>query len=236
MMENVWSIRDSIGMHSQVERAEIIEAEVVDGRCASPSGNSRLRFMRPAALLFAAVFLTSMLGGFVGGGAIYAAIGAIDSLASHLDGRVADGEPHHSIPTSVPAESSVVAADGLRVRCAGSYVKPGEGKGGEPMVMVALEVQNTGAKTVLRKSQFSAISADGRSVGPVDQTISREEGGFFQFTSIAAEPGERFLICVAFYQVSEPVQIVYEPHMPGSAAGAPCVTLDIGGAQESILA
>ena len=218
---------------------EYLEAEVIDdGGSDGPKRGRELRFVQSMTAFFAVVFVVSMVGGYVGGGAICMAVEAADSLVAQFAGGSGNGAPLAPAADSVPAGSTAITADGLHVRCPGSFVKPGRGEGGEPTVVVALELQNVGDdKVVLRKSQFAAIGADGKAVEPLDQTLSRGDGGAFcQFTSVAVEPGERLVVCSAFRMAAGPTQVTYRPGKRSRGYGADCTALEIGGAQETMLA
>lgn len=238
-MENVWDTTEIMKMNVPSVDGEYLEAEVIeDGERDGREERRSLRFIRPLTLFFAAIFVVSMLGGYVGGGAMYTTVEAIDSLVAFVAGGADEGEAQADMATAAPLGTTVLSDDGLRIRCAGSFVKPGKGKNSEPRIMVALELQNVGdEKMVLRKSQFTALGPDGRIVEPFDQELSRgDNDAFYQFTSAVVEPGDTYTVLASFYKASNPVQMVYEPYAGNRAKNGRSQLFEICGERETLLA
>ena len=96
---------------------EYLEAEVIDdGGSDGPKRGRELRFVQSMTAFFAVVFVVSMVGGYVGGGAICMAMEAADSLVAQFAGGSGNGAPLAPAADSVPAGSTAITADGLHVR------------------------------------------------------------------------------------------------------------------------
>lgn len=217
---------------------EYVEAEVIEEESIGRDRRISTRFVRPLTVFFTGVFAISMIGGFVGGGAIYTIIEAANSLVMQLSSDAAEVEPHVDIPEGAPVGTAAATSDGLLIRCDGSYVLQGKGVNGTNLVVVTLEVENAGTeKIVLRKGQFAAITSDGSVIEAVDQTLSRgNSSAYYQFTSVTAEPGEHFTVCSTFYETTSPDKAVYRPYKHSKGYDAACTTLEIEGMPEAVLA
>lgn len=200
-MENVWGSVETSRKNALSSEGEYLKAEIIeDGGNGGSERHHDMRAVWATAVFLVGVYIVSMVGGYVGSGAFYSTSEAIDSFIAQLAGGLAHDATVAPMVGGVPAGSTAITADGLRVRCAGSLTKPGKGRGGESTVVVAIEVQNIGDdKVVLRRSNIAGIGADGEVIEPLDQRLSRGDSeAFYQFTSVAAEPGECLTVCSSF--------------------------------------
>ncbi|MBQ9042261.1 MAG: hypothetical protein IJ111_05530 [Eggerthellaceae bacterium] len=239
-MENVWGYVESTQTDSPSTGGQYLKAEIIDDEGnGEPTRRHDIRAVGTKAAFLVAVYAISVVVGYVGGSVFYATVEAIESFVGQPVGGLAHEATVASAAGTVPVGSAVVTENGLRIRCAGSFTKPGKGKNGEPTVVVALEVQNiSDDKVIMRKGDIAAIGADGEFVEPLDQMIARgDKGSFHQFTSVAVEPGgEHYTITASFYEVTRPTQLTYRPFASAGRGGPAYATFDIGGAQEAVLA
>lgn len=217
---------------------EYVEAEVIEEESIGQGRLNKTRFVRPLAAFFMGVFAVSMIGGFVGGGAINTVFGAVNSLVMQFAGDSVEAETYASIPEGTPVGTPATTSDGLLIRCDGSYLQQGKGINGANLVVVTLEVENAGTeKIILRKGQFAALASDGSAIEAVDQTLSRgNSSAYYQFTSVTAEPGEHFIVCSTFYETTSPDKALYRPYKHSKDYDATCTTLEIEGMPEAVLA